>query len=192
MPDHATYVVTFQRSVNGGAFTTIGTDDSSPVYTVFDDTSSLADGAQVTYRAVLTYAPGKTVTSATRTVTIVQATVTTATIHYNGRRRLRRLGPAPVRRRARCRARRTAAWTNPTPFEGSDAYGALHRIQIADDTKRVGFIVHQRPPGNPDVKDTATDRFFIPLATPEIWLRQGDARIFSCAAANDTCVVPSA
>ena len=26
-------------------FTTVGTDDSSPVYTVFDDTSSLADGA---------------------------------------------------------------------------------------------------------------------------------------------------
>ena len=46
--------MTFQRSVNGGPFTAIGTDDSSPVYTVFDDTSSLADGARVTYRAVLT------------------------------------------------------------------------------------------------------------------------------------------
>ena len=55
---------TFQRSVNGGPFTTVGTDDSSPVYTAFDNPSALPDGAQVTYRAVLTYAPGKTVTSA--------------------------------------------------------------------------------------------------------------------------------
>ena len=72
-PDHANHVVTFQRSVNGGPFTNVGTDESSPVYTVFDDTSSLPDGASVTYRAVLTYAPGRTVTSDTRTVTIVQA-----------------------------------------------------------------------------------------------------------------------
>ena len=64
--------------------------------------------------------------------------------------------------------------------------------QIMDRVADVGFIVHQRPPGNPDVKDTANDRFFIPLGTPEIWLRQGDGRIFSCAAADDTCVVPSA
>src|SRR5438093_493233 len=81
-PEHSSYVVAFERSVNGGAFTPIGTDDSSPVYTVFDDTSSLADGTHVTYRAVLTYAPGKTVTSDTRTVTIVQAGVTMAVIHY--------------------------------------------------------------------------------------------------------------
>ena len=40
--------------------------------------------------------------------------------------------------------------------------------------------------------DTDPDRFFIPLATPEIWLRQGDTRIFSCAQANESCVVPSA
>ena len=192
-PEHSNYVVAFEHSVNGGSFTLIGTDDSSPIYTVFDDTSSLADGAHVTYRAVLTYAPGKSVTSATRTVTIVQAQVTTAVIHYNRPAgdyaawglHLWGDGLAP--------GEATAEWTNPTPFEGSDAYGALHRIGIADDTKRVGFIVHGRPPAtDPNIKDTPADRFFIPLATPEIWLRQGDPRIYSCAAANDTCVVPSA
>ena len=62
----------------------------------------------------------------------------------------------------------------------------LHRIGIADDTKRVGFIVHRRPPGDPNIKDTDPDRFFIPLATPEIWLRQGDPKIYSCAAADTT------
>jgi alpha-amylase len=192
-PDHSDYVVRFERSVNGGAFTTVGSDDSSPVYTAFDDTSGLSDGAQVTYRAVLTYAPGKTVTSATRTVTIVQAGVATAVIHYNRPAGgydawgLHLWGDGLVAGEA------TAQWTSPTPFEATDAYGTLHRIQIADDTKRVGFIVHGRPPAtDPNVKDTDPDRYFIPLSTPEIWLRQGDARIYSCAAANDSCVVPSA
>jgi hypothetical protein len=44
---------------------------------------------------------------------------------------------------------------------------------------------HQDPAGSPD-------RFFIPLATPEIWLRQGDVKIYSCEAADSTCVAPSA
>jgi hypothetical protein len=142
---------------------------------------------------VLRYAPGKTVISATRTVTIVQARVTTAVIHYNrtdGNYAAWGLhlfgdGLAP--------GQATATWENPTPFEGTDAYGALHRITIADDTKRVGLVVHGRPPaGDFNVKDTDLDRFFVPLATPEIWLRQGDGRIYSCAAANDSCVVASA
>ncbi|MGE5435246.1 MAG: alpha-amylase family glycosyl hydrolase, partial [Candidatus Doudnabacteria bacterium] len=180
VPEHSDYVVTFERSVDGGPFTTLGTDDSSPVYTVFDDTSSLADGAHVTYRAVLTYAPGQTVTSDPRTVTIVQAGVATAVIHYNrpdGNYAAWGLhlwgdGLAP--------GEATPGWTTPTAFEGSDAYGALHRIGIADDTQRVGFIVHGMPPlTDPNIKDTPNDRFFIPLATPEIWLRQGDPRIFS-------------
>jgi glycosidase len=190
-PEHSNYVMRFERSVNGGAFTPFATDDSSPVYTGFDNTSSLADGDQVTYRAVLTYAPGRTVTSATRTVTIVQARVTEAVIHYSGDPAVWGLhlfgdGLAP--------GQATAEWTNPTRFEGSDDFGALHRITIADDTKSVGFVVHRLPPGDPNVKDpdASPDRRFIPLATPEIWLRAGDARIYSCAAADASCVVPSA
>ncbi|HSD80593.1 MAG TPA: alpha-amylase family glycosyl hydrolase, partial [Solirubrobacteraceae bacterium] len=182
VPEHADHVVTFRRSVDGAPFTAIGTDDSSPVYTAFDDTSSLPDGARVTYEAVLTYAPGRTVTSATRTVTVVQERVTTAVIHYNRPAgdydawglHLWGDGLAP--------GEATAEWTSPTPFEDADAYGALHRIQIADDTQRVGFIVHGRPPAtDPNVKDTDPDRFFVPLSTPEIWLRQGDTRIYGCA-----------
>jgi alpha-amylase len=192
-PDHANYAVEFQRSVDGGAFETVSTDDSSPVYTAFDDTSSLADGDQVTYRAVLTYAPGRTVTSATRTVTVVQAPVTTAVIHYNGDATawgLHLFGDALAPGEA------TAAWESPTPFEGSDAYGPLHEIQIANDTAKVGFIVHRRPPGDPNTKDPdqSPDRFFIPLATPEIWLKAGDptGTIYTCPEVNASCTVPSA
>jgi glycosidase len=196
-PEHSNYVVTIERSVDGGPFTAVGTDDSSPVYTVFDDTSSLADGAHVAYRAVLTYAPGQTVTSETRTVTIVQAGVTTAVIHYNRPDGNYAAWGLHLWGDGLASGELTPGWTTPTAFEGSDAYGAFHRIGLAggitDDTQRVGFIVHGMPPlTDPNIKDTPNDRFFIPLATPEIWLRQGDPRIFSCAAANDSCVVPSA
>jgi alpha-amylase len=191
VPEHASDVVRFERSVNGGAWTAFHTDDSSPVYTAVDDTSALADGTTVAYRAVLEYAPGRTVTSGTRTVVVHSAPVTEAVIHYNrpggdyAAWGLHLFGDGLAPGEA------TPAWTSPTPFEGSDAYGALHRIGISDDEKRVGFIVHGMPP-NENTKDTDPDRFFVPLSTPEIWLRQGDTRIFSCAAADSTCVVPSA
>jgi alpha-amylase len=81
-PDHPTYVVTLYRSVDGGARTAIGTDDSSPVYTAYDDTTGLANGAVVRYKAVLEYAPGRTVESAARSVTVVSEPVPTAIVHY--------------------------------------------------------------------------------------------------------------
>ena len=72
----------------------------------------------------------------------------------------------------------TAVWENPTPFE-RQLTPTVHctRITIADDTKRVGFIVHRRPPGDPNVKDTdpAATGSSSRSTTPEIWLRQGDA-----------------
>ena len=149
------------------------------------------------YRAVLRYAPGRTATSATASVTSSQTPVTQA---------VDPLQPAAAATTTRgactCSATRLAAgeatadWPHATPFEGTDSFGVLHEIGIADDTKRVGFIVHGNGDtgGNPDAKDPAgaPDRFFIPLSTPEIWLRQGDVRIYSCPAADSTCVVPSA
>jgi hypothetical protein len=73
----------------------------------------------------------------------------------------------------------TAEWANPTPFESTDAYGAVHTIRIADDTKPVGFIVHRRPPGDVNEKDTGADRFFTPIEHREIWLRAGDPTVYS-------------
>jgi len=153
-PDDNDNSVRFERSVDGGAFTTVGSDSSQPVYTMADDVSALAPGTPVAYRAVLTYASGQTVTSAVRTVTVVEP-VTTATIHYNrpdgnyGQWGLHLFGPAPAAAEA------TAEWTNATAFEGTDTYGVFHEIEIADDTKQVGFVVHGRQPGggNPDTKD---------------------------------------
>jgi hypothetical protein len=98
-PEHANYVVTLYRSVAGGAWTAIGTDDSSPVYTAFDDTAGLPDGETVRYKAVLTYAPGRTVESEPRSVTggPEPGRDRNRPLQAPGRR-LRRLGPAPVGR----------------------------------------------------------------------------------------------
>ena len=102
-------------------------------------------------------------------------------------RRRDALGPAPVRRRPPA-GRAHAGVGDPDAVRGLDAYGPLHRIQIADDTKKVGFIVHRLPPGDPNIKDTANspDRFFIPLATPEIWLKRTTRRGRSTPARRPT------
>jgi alpha-amylase len=180
-PDHPSYSVTFQRSVSGGPFANIGTDTSSPVYTVFDDTASLADQASVRYRAVLTYAPGKTVTSDPRTVTIVQTPVTTATVHYRrpagdySQWGLHMWGDAvdPA-------VLATIAWERPFQRTGIDDSGdAVYAIPLVDDTKPVNFIMHL-PSGDsvPDTREPGGDRSFVPLDHPEIWLKQGDPTVY--------------
>jgi glycosidase len=73
-PEKASHVVSFERSVAGGAWTGVGSDDSSPVYSVTDDLKplDLADGTQVQYRATMT-GPGFSVTSEPRTVFVGEA-----------------------------------------------------------------------------------------------------------------------
>jgi hypothetical protein len=52
-PERPGQSVEFQRSVDGGGWTSLGTDDSAPAYTVTDDVSALPLGMSVRYRAVL-------------------------------------------------------------------------------------------------------------------------------------------
>ncbi len=183
-PDHPDNVVRFERSVNGGPFTTVSTDDSSPVYTAFDNTAGLPDQATVTYRAVLTYAPGRTVTSATRTVTVVQTPVTTAIVHYN--RPAGDYGAPPNGWGLHLwgdavdpAVLATVAWDRPFQRTGTDAFGAVYAIPLTDDTKAVNFIMHL-PSGDsvPATREPGGDRSFVPLDHPEIWLKQGDATVY--------------
>jgi alpha-amylase len=177
-PDHPHYAVTFQRQVGDGPWTAIGTDTSSPVYTAFDDTTGLADGSVVRYRAVLTYAPGKTVTSATRSVTVVVTPVTTAVVHY-----VRPAGDYDawgLHLWGDAIADGVATdWAAPRqPDEIVDGV-AIFRIPLKDDTKPVNFIVHT-PSGDvvPDTREPGGDRSFVPLEHPEIWLVQGDPTVY--------------
>jgi alpha-amylase len=187
-PEHPYYVVRIERSVNGGPFTTVATDDSSPVYTAFDNTSSLPDQSTVTYRAVLTYAPGRTVTSDTRTVTVVQTAVTTAIVHYNrpggdygavpdgwGLH----LWHDPARPSIDPAVLATVTWDRPFQRTGMDAFGAVYAIPLINDTNPVNFIMHL-PNGDsvPTTREPGGDRSFVPLDHPEIWLKQGDPTIY--------------
>ena len=177
-PDHPNYAVTFERQVGDGPWTPIGTDTSSPVYTAFDDTTGLADGSVVRYRAVLTYAAGKTVTSATRSVTVVVTPVTTAVVHY-----LRPAGDYAdwgLHLWGDAIADGVATtWDAPRQRDGIDGFGAVYRIPLKDDTKPVNFIMH-RPSGDvvPDTREPGGDRSFVPLEHPEIWLVQGDPTVY--------------
>ncbi|MDQ0076540.1 alpha-amylase family glycosyl hydrolase [Arthrobacter oryzae] len=69
-PEKADYTVSFERSVDGGSWTAIGSDSSSPAYTVFDDLAALgiADGTGVRYRATMSVPGAATVVSNIRTV----------------------------------------------------------------------------------------------------------------------------
>jgi alpha-amylase len=71
-PEKASHVVAFERSVAGGEWTAVGSDESSPVYSVKDDVSGLADGTQLRYRAAMA-GIGFNVTSDVRTVTVGDA-----------------------------------------------------------------------------------------------------------------------
>ena len=71
-PERASHVVRFQRSVDGGRWRAVHTDTSSPVYTYFDDLSSLPIGAVVRYRAILTEPSGTRVVSSVRTVRVTE------------------------------------------------------------------------------------------------------------------------
>ena len=155
-PDDNDNSVRFERSVDGGAFTPVGTERRSRSTRSPTTSRRSRPGTPVEYRAVLTYAPGRR-SRARSAVTVVEP-VTTATIHYNrpaggyGDWGLHLFGAALAPGEA------TAEWTNATPFEGTDAYGAFHEIGIADDTQQVGFIVHgrrrRREPATPRTRTT--------------------------------------
>ncbi|WP_250033950.1 alpha-amylase family glycosyl hydrolase [Paractinoplanes maris] len=181
-PERATHVVRFERSVAGGAWTTIGRDDSSPTYTAFDDLArlNLAAGTQIRYRAVLS---DPAVVSAIRTVRYAGPPLTTATVSYH-----RPAGdysdwglhlwgeavdPAVLAQ---------IAWDKPWPPTRIENGWATYEIPLADDTKPINFILH-RPNGDtvPTTREPGGDRSFTPIDNPRIWLKQGDATIYTTA-----------
>jgi alpha-amylase len=177
-PDHPTYSVTFQHKVGSGDWTDIGTDTSSPVYTAFDDTTGLADGTIVSYRAILTYAPGQTTTSDERSVEVVSTPVTTAVVHY--RRPAGDYDSWGLHLWGDAIADGVATdWAAPRQRDGVDGDTAFFNIPIKDDTKPVNFIVHQ-PSGDsvPTTREPGGDRSFVPIEHKEIWLEQGDPTVY--------------
>jgi glycosidase len=187
-PERATHVVRFERSVAGGAWTPIGVDDSSPVYTVFDDLTplDLAAGTPVAYRATLSEPDGTTVTSAVRTVRYAGPPASAATLFYF--RPAGDYGPLPNGWGLHMwgdavdpAVLAQISWGSPWQRSGVTADGwAEYNIPLADDTKPVNFIMHL-PNGDtvPDTREPGGDRSFIPLDSINVWIKQGDPTVYT-------------
>ncbi|HKH17390.1 MAG TPA: alpha-amylase family glycosyl hydrolase [Solirubrobacteraceae bacterium] len=181
-PERATHVVAFERSVAGGAWTQVGSDDSSPAYVVFDDLSALglATGTPIAYRAILTEPDGTTATSAVRTVEQAPPPVTTAVLRYFRTAGdyagwgLHMWGDAVADS-----VLAQIAWDKPWPFTAIEDGWARYDIPLKDDTKPVNFIMHL-PSGDtvPDTREPGGDRSFVPSNDAEVWIKQGDPTVY--------------
>ncbi|WP_208297937.1 alpha-amylase family glycosyl hydrolase [Actinophytocola oryzae] len=182
-PEKASNVVSFERSVAGGQWTTVGRDDTSPAYTVFDDLGALnlAAGTSVRYRATLGGAR-----SEVRTVRYAGPQQETAELRYYrpggdyGQWGLHLWGdavdPAVLAQ---------VAWDKPWPLARVENGWAVYEIPLQDDTKPVNFIMHL-PNGDavPDTREPGGDRAFLPIDHPTVWIKQGDPTVYSAQPAT--------
>jgi glycosidase len=187
-PERATHVVAFERRVGGGAWTPIGSDSSSPVYTVFDDLAPLNLPADtvVEYRAILREPNGTTVTSAVRRVRAAGPPATTATLHYF--RPAGDYGDPPAAGwglhmwgdAVDPAVLAQIAWERPWPRTRVENGWAEYEIPLVDDTKPVNFIMHL-PSGDsvPSTREPGGDRSFLPINSPNVWIVQGDPTVYT-------------
>ncbi|HMG41707.1 MAG TPA: alpha-amylase family glycosyl hydrolase [Acidimicrobiales bacterium] len=180
-PRHAE--VTFAVREGDGEYVPVGTDDNPPYRVFYDASDHVGSATRLSFRAVVNDLSGHLEADevADVGVTLAEPPVVTpghAVIHY-----ARPAGdydawglhlwgdgvdPADL-----------TDWTAPQPFLGEDEYGRFGFVRLTDVGKPVNFIVHsgdtKDPPDSPD-------RSFDPVATPEIWLRQGDPTIYTSQA----------
>jgi hypothetical protein len=185
-PERATHTVSFERRIAGGAWTPIGSDASSPAYTVFDQLpADLAADIPIEYRATVREPDGTTSTSAVRRVRAAGPQATVATLHYfrpagdygdqDTGWGLHMWGDAvdPA-------ALSQIAWDNPWPWTRVEGGWAAYDIPLVQDTQPVNFIMHL-PSGDsvPDTREPGGDRSFLPINTPEVWIVQGDPTVYT-------------
>ncbi len=177
--DTADYAeVTFAVKQGNGPYQVIGVDNNPP-YRVFYDVRGLAEGTQLTFKAVARNLHGQLVSATTTGVVKPEVAVQAgyAIIHYHRPAGdydgwgLHLWGNA-------IDPSEETAWDAPKLPNGEDRFGVFWFIKLADPTKPVGFIVHK---GND--KDTPDDRFFVPQEGRQIWIVQGDATHHPNAAA---------
>ncbi|MEV4348670.1 pullulanase-type alpha-1,6-glucosidase [Actinoplanes sp. NPDC049596] len=166
--------VTFAAQVGDGPWKLVGTATRAP-YTVQHDLTGLAGGTPVKYKAVVRDGKGR-LASAASSIKVGTPVVATspdyAIVHYQrpaggyddqGLYVFGDVDPSM-----------TTTWPAGQPFAGEDSYGHFAFVKLTPNAKSVGFIVV----GQDGVKDVDGDRFLDPSATPEVWLKQGDATIY--------------
>ena len=168
----------------------IGVDDNAP-YAVYHDVAALDVGAELRYRAIVSDVAGNLNAAGTTAVVGEEEPPATgdakyAVVHYqradgdygdqssddfNDFWGLHAWGDiVPV-----------VEWTDPIRFIGEDDYGRFAWVELQPGAQNMGLIVHRG-----DTKDgTTEDRFIDPSRTPEVWLKSGDATIYTSQAAAD-------
>lgn len=181
--------VTFAVSVDGGDYTPIGTDDNAP-YRVFYDSSGLAPGTALRFKAIVSDLDGN-LNSAQVDVSVgadeePESGALYAVIHY-----LREDGDYGDHNSSNFNdywglhlwgdgvdPDYHTDWSDPRPFLGEDEYGRFAWVRLVPGSTEVNFIIHRG-----DLKDgTEADRQFNPAVSPEIWTRQGDANAYTTQA----------
>ena len=181
--------VTFVVKVGSGDWELVGVDTNAP-YRVFYDTSSLAPGTALTFRAIANDL-NQHLNGASLSVAVgappAPAGPKYALIHYfrpdgdygdptssnfNDFWGLHLWGDGVA-------SSAQTQWTQPMRFFGEDDYGVWAWVELGDATQPVNFIVHRG-----DVKDppNSPDRFFNALQSPQIWLKQNDVAIYTSQA----------
>jgi glycosidase len=185
--------VTFAVREGDGDYAPIGTDDNPP-YRVFYDASHLRgqEGTRLSFRAIVNDLSGHLGADEVVNVGVEFPEPTGpatpyAVIHYN--RPAGDYGDHTTGNSSdfwglhlwgdAIDVSEATDWTTPKPFLGEDEYGRFAFVKLADDTKPVNFIVHRGDTKDPD---NSPDRSFDPAAAPEIWLRQGDATVYTSQA----------
>ena len=184
--------VTFAVKEGDGEYRPIGTDDGPP-YRVFYD--GLPEGTPVSFRATAETLDRQTATAEVLNVTAVVETPAPsasrypyAVIHYarpegdygslqEGTWGVHTWGEAVTPGQGE------NVWEEPLPFVGEDDFGRFVPIALADGSLPLNFIIHT-PSGDavPETREPGGDRSFVPNETPEVWIVQGDERVYSSQA----------
>ncbi|MFC3741277.1 pullulanase-type alpha-1,6-glucosidase [Paractinoplanes deccanensis] len=166
--------VTFAAQVGDGPWKVVGTAARAP-YTVHHDLTGLAGGTPVRYKAVVRDGKGRLASTSTSIkvgTPVVAVSPDYAVVHYqrpaggyddHGLYVFGDVDPSM-----------TTTWPQGQPFVGEDSYGRFAYVRLAPNAKNLGFIVVSKD----GVKDVDADRFLDPSATPEVWLKQGDATVY--------------
>jgi hypothetical protein len=193
LDDDAFAEVTFAVRVGAGDYVPIGTDDNAP-YRVFYDAGDLRgqEDTTLTFRAIVNDLSGHLAADEVVNVGVEFPEPTGpatpyALIHYQ--RPAGDYGDHTTGNSSdfwglhlwgnAIDPAEATDWTSPKPFLGEDEYGRFAFVRLADDTQAVNFIVHKGDLKDPD---NSPDRSFVPVTTPEIWLRQGDVTIYTSQA----------
>ncbi|WP_212825545.1 pullulanase-type alpha-1,6-glucosidase [Catellatospora sp. TT07R-123] len=172
-----TAAVTFAAQVGDGPWKVLGTATHAP-YTVQHDLTGLAGGTAVHYKAVVRDSGGRTAAAASAiTVASPQQAAQREYVLVHYQRGDGDYAPWGVYTWGDSDSQHP--WPQGQPFAGEDAYGRFAWVKVKPGATNVGFLVVN----GSGAKDVEADRSFDPSRVGEVWLKSGDANVYSSYAA---------